>query len=289
MNYLILGASGQLGREFQKQMSRSGVPFVAADRVSCDITSEAEVERLLDRHKPTTVINCAAYNQVDEAEDKPDLAFAVNAQAVKTLAVSCDKRRIKLVHYSTDYVFDGLKGRPYVEADRPNPLSVYAKSKLAGEEYLRNLSRDHLLFRVSWVIGPGRQNFLYKVRQWMEKSDTLRIAEDEVSVPTLADTVVQATLQALLAGLRGTFHLTNSGQASRCELVRYYLQIMGIKDKTVVPVPFSSFALKARRPGYSVMSNAALSEVLGLTIPDWRVNLREYLGQPGEGRDGSAG
>ncbi|NTV30091.1 MAG: dTDP-4-dehydrorhamnose reductase [Candidatus Omnitrophica bacterium] len=275
---LIFGANGQLGRAFVRLLDASGVSFVSADRAACDITRPTEVERLLDLHRPTVAVNCTAYNLVDDAEDNPELAFAVNAEAVKTVAAAAAQRQIKFVHYSTDFVFDGCKRQPYVESDMPNPLSVYAKSKLAGEEYTKAAGGDYLLFRVSWVVGDGKQNFLYKVSQWAAKTDTLRIADDEVSVPTSADTIARVSRQAWQEGLSGLYHLASSGQASRYELTRFYLDLIGLKDKTVLPVPMASFPAKARRPGYSVLSNAALSRALGVTLPDWKEGLQEFFG-----------
>ncbi|MEI6437312.1 MAG: dTDP-4-dehydrorhamnose reductase [Candidatus Omnitrophota bacterium] len=282
---VIFGGDGQLGSEFQQRLRRLQVPFVAADIAQCDITKAFAVEHFLEEQKPDLLINCAAYNQVDLAEDNPEAAFAVNAKAPGILARACAGRGIFLVHYSTDYVFDGTKGLLYTEQDAPNPLGVYGASKLEGERQVQAAGGNFLIFRLSWVIGPGQQNFLYKLRQWAEKNDTLKITEDEVSVPTFTRTVVDVTLAARSAGLKGLWHLTNSGQASRFELATEFFRLAGIK-KTLIPVPVSSFNLRALRPPCSAMSSAALAKALGIVIPDWRAGLKKYMSEQIEGAVG---
>ena len=277
MQVVITGADGQLGAAFQKELTRRHVPFQGTDIATCDITKSASVEALLDAHKPTVLINCAAYNLVDEAEAKRDFAYAVNALAVKVLASACRERNIKFVHYSTDYVFDGQKGAVYTEDDAPHPLNVYGLSKFEGETFARTLIADHLVFRTSWVYGEGQQNFLYKVSQWASKNKVLRISEDEISVPTSVEDLVQVTLAALDQGTRGLYHLTSSGHASRYEWARYFFQAAGM-DVEVVPVPMSSFQLKAARPPFSAMSNRKISDVLEMTIPAWQEGVDRYVG-----------
>ncbi|MBF0123245.1 MAG: dTDP-4-dehydrorhamnose reductase [Candidatus Omnitrophica bacterium] len=276
MKVVITGADGQLGTEFKKEFLRRNVPFFGTDISICDITKPASVDVLLDAHKPTVLINCAAYNLVDEAETKCDLAYAVNAQAVKVLASACQVRHVKFVHYSTDYVFDGRKGDVYAENDEPHPLNVYGLSKYEGETLARSFVADHLVFRTSWVYGEGQQNFLYKLKQWASKNKVLQISEDEVSVPTSVEDLVQVTLAALENGVKGMYHLTSSGYASRYEWARYFFQDSGV-DVEVVPVPMASFQLKAVRPSFSAMSNRKISEILGITIPAWQEGVDKYL------------
>ncbi|MBF0503486.1 MAG: dTDP-4-dehydrorhamnose reductase [Candidatus Omnitrophica bacterium] len=276
MKILVLGSRGQLGGEFQRYFTRTKTPFAAADRRDCDITRKENITAILGKTRPDVVINCTAYNLVDDAEDNPALAYAVNAQALDFLAHSCRELHIKLVHYSTDYVFNGDKTSPYCENDDACPLNVYGQSKLAGEKHVIEMA-DSLLLRVSWLIGSGRQNFLYKVKNWIEKSDTVRICDDEISVPTFASSVVELTDRALKMGLTGLYHVTNTGEASRYQLVVSYFDAMGIKGKTVVPVGGASFSLKAKRPKYSVMSNGRIAQALGVNVPDWNESLQKYV------------
>jgi len=276
MKVVITGADGQLGLAFQKELARRQVAFFGTDISTCDITNAKSVDALLDLHQPTVLINCAAYNLVDDAEAESDVAFAVNAHAVKILALACATRKIKFVHYSTDYVFDGQKGACYTEEDTPNPLNVYGISKRDGENWARTLVADHLVLRTSWVYGEGQQNFLYKVTQWASKNKVLRMSADEVSVPTSVEDLVQVTLLALDKGITGLYHLTSSGYASRYEWAKYFLGSVGA-DVSVAPAPMASFQLKAARPLFSAMSNEKISAALGVTIPSWQKGVDRYV------------
>lgn len=273
---VITGAEGQLGRAFGRELSRRGSPFFGTDLSGCDITDPAAVEALLAAQHPGVLINCAAYNLVDESQDKPDPAFAVNAGAVKAMAAACQARGIKLVHFGTDYVFDGRKNDLYTEDDAPHPLNVYGESKREGEDFARSLCADHLVLRTSWVYGEGRQNFLYKVAQWAAKNRVLRISADEVSVPTSVDDLVSVTLKALERELTGLYHLTSSGYASRYELAKYFLKAAGL-DVLAVPVPLASFQPRVPRPVFSAMSNRKISGELGIRIPEWQEGVEHYV------------
>ena len=276
MKIVITGADGQLGLAFQKECARRDISAFGTDVSTCDITRAEAVAALLDAHKPSVLINCAAYNLVDDAETKPDLAFAVNAQAVKVLAEACQRRGIKLVHYGTDYVFDGQKCDLYTEEDLPHPLNVYGASKCEGETFARTLVADRLVFRTSWVYGEGKQNFLYKVWGWAQKNKVLRISADEVSVPTSAEDLVQVTLEALDQGLNGLYHVTSGGYASRYEWAKYFLKMAG-QEVLTVPVPLSYFQPKVARPLFSAMSNQRISAELGIRIPSWEEGVEKYV------------
>lgn len=285
MKFLITGADGQLGKAFIEYFMRTGISFVSARHEDCDICCEDAVRQLLDTSRPDVVINCAAYNQVDEAEDHGALAFAVNTQAPRLMARNCLSRRIKMVHFSTNYVFDGRKRQPYIESDPTCPISVYGKSKLEGEVGVLEVSKEHLIFRVSWVIAsPGPRNFLYKINDWIAAQDVLRIADDEISTPTFAFQIIQVVEASLKTGLGGMYHLASSGEASRYELTKTFLDYTGVKGKKIIPVSMASFSLKAQRPNYSVLSNHALGRKLGINFPDWRDELKMYLGALSQGR-----
>ncbi len=266
--FLITGADGQLGNEFKNIFSERGLCFVAPEREECDITSFTQMEEIICEVRPDVIINCAAYNLVDEAEEKSELAYLVNSDAIGNLAELCKKNNIFLVHYSTDYVFDGKKKESYTEDDIPNPLNIYGKSKLKGEQIIRESLSDFLLFRVSWVMGRGKQSFLHKILNWVVKSHVLKISSDEVSAPTYTEDIVNVTLLSLKRGLRGLYHLTNSGYTSRYELAKYLILKLGLGNK-VVPVPMSVFNTKAKRPSFSCMSNKRIAEELGISIPRW--------------------
>lgn len=276
MKILMTGANGQLGLAFQKELTREKIPFFGTDLSGCDITDEKQVSRLLDQQKPSVLINCAAYNLVDDAEQKPELAFAINSHAVKILAMACRERHVKFVHFGTDYVFDGAKKALYVEEDIPNPLNVYGQSKLAGEQNALSESENALIIRTSWLYGQGPQNFLFKVAQWAKNQKVLKVADDEVSVPTSAELLVDLTLRALNKKLSGLYHGVSSGYASRFELAKYFMHAAGL-HVAVDPVPAATFPSKAKRPLFSAMSNRKISDELGIKVPVWQDGVDWYV------------
>ncbi|OGW45459.1 MAG: NAD(P)-dependent oxidoreductase, partial [Nitrospirae bacterium GWC2_57_9] len=215
----------------------------------------------------------------DKAEQEREKAYAVNAKGPENLARAAAATGAVMVHFGSDYVFDGLKEQGlYTEEDVVNPLNVYGKSKLAGEASVGKEHDRHLIFRLSWVFGDGQQNFIYKLRSWAESSDHLKIACDEFSVPTYTETVVDATLLALRQGLIGRYHLTNSGFCSRYEWAKMVLTVLGIK-KFIRPVSMDEFKLPAPRPKFSAMANERLSRKLDMNIPGWEEAVSSFLQQ----------
>ena len=280
VRYLITGAKGQLGAEFTKTLSNLKVEFLALDRNRLDITDFGTVLFALKEFKPHVVINCAAYNLVDRAEEEFEKALRVNCLGVANLAIACSETKAFLVHYSTDYVFDGQKEGLYIEEDKPNPLSKYALSKYLGEIQVGNIWERSLIFRTSWVYGQGKQNFLYKLREWAGAKEYLKIACDEFSVPTSTATIVEITLKALDQGLTGLYHLVNSGYASRYEWAKEYFRLKGIR-KFIYPAYQHEFTLPAKRARWSAMSNELISKVLNLEIKSWQEALKDFIKEGG--------
>lgn len=278
MKFFITGARGQLGQEFQKTLRKHDYKFVAFDREGLDITDLNAVIEKVSEHSPNVVINCASYNLVDKAEEDFDNARSVNASGVNNLAAACNDKNILLVHYSTDYIFDGTKEDFYIEEDEPNPINKYGESKLYGEQLLRQEADRFLLFRVSWVFGDGRRNFLSKILEWAKEKRILKIVSDQISVPTYTEDIVNVTLFALNKGLKGIYHLTNSGYASRYEVARFFVEQMGMEN-LVLPVTSDFFPSLAKRPFFSAMSNRKLSRELNIDIPDWRLGIERYIRQ----------
>ncbi|MFA6455776.1 MAG: dTDP-4-dehydrorhamnose reductase [Bacteroidota bacterium] len=274
--YLILGANGQLGKQFAKDLASRKLTVLAPDEKDCDITSVDVLSRYLDTTKPSIVINCAAYNAVDMAEQQSETAFLINTKAPGTIASLCAERKIVLVHYSSDYVFDGAKGDRYTEQDGVNPLNVYGKSKRGGEEAVLASGTQALVLRTSWVFGNGTQNFIHKMLQWSQKNPVLRLTADEVSVPTSTIDLVDITIRAIDKGLTGLYHCTNSDYASRYEWGRYVAKKLSLSS-TIIPVPMSMFPSPAQRPLFSAMSNHRLQTDLGIVIPDWRDAVDRFI------------
>ena len=270
MNYLIVGKNGQLAKAFARRLESISAEYHAPDESRCDITNAAGIRDIVDSFRPGVIINCAAYNLVDRAEDERDAAFAVNAGGPRILAEAARDRGAFLVHFGSDYVFDGTKESDlYREEDATNPLNEYGRSKLAGEQAVQEvLAGRSLVLRLSWVFGEGQQNFIVKLLQWSRSQEFLRVASDEVSVPTWTETVVDATLRALEQGVTGLYHLTNSGYCSRYEWAREILRRKGI-DKFVRPVSMDVFNLPAKRPRFSAMSSQRITDALNITPPSW--------------------
>jgi dTDP-4-dehydrorhamnose reductase len=276
MKFLVCGHIGQLGSEFCKYFDSNGLSYQGLDINEINISDTNSVISQIKLIGPDIVINCAAYNLVDKAEDTPGDAYAVNTIGAANLALACDLQRAKLVHFSTDYVFDGAKGLPYLEEDNANPINTYGKSKLLGEKMISSILGDYLIFRLSWLYGNGKQNFITKLLELSDNQDTLKIAEDETSVPTYTGTVVWLTMKALEENLKGLYHLTSGGKASRLDWAREIFDSLSIK-KEIEAVSMDYFNLAAHRPKNSAMSNVLLSSLLGVTIPDWQMDLRYFL------------
>lgn len=276
MKYLIAGRNGQLAQAFIKSFMLGSMDFSAPDESELDICESRVVEAVIAAYKPDVVLNCAAYNLVDRAERDHEKAVAVNAIGAKHLAEAAARNKAILVHFGTDYVFDGTKENGlYTEEDRVNPLNEYGKSKLLGEDLVRMTFDDALILRLSWVYGEGKQNFIGKFSEWARNNEYLKIACDEFSVPTCTDTVVNMTLKSLDAGLRGLFHLTNSGFCSRYEWATFMAKCLGL-TKFIRPVSMDVFSLPAKRPKFSAMSNQRLARALRVNIPTWEEAVESF-------------
>lgn len=276
MKYLIVGSKGQLGLEFCEALRALNKKVIALSKQELDITNFNKVIETFEDIKPSIVINCSAYNLVDKAEEDYIEAIKINAFGVKNLAIASKKHNSLLIHYSTDYVFDGKKETLYTEEDIPNPLSTYGKSKLIGEVVLKEETDNYLIFRVSWLYGKGTQNFLHKLVIWSKDKEILEVPYDEISVPTSTKTTVSVTLKAIDEGLRGLYHLTNTGHASRYEWAKEFFAMIG-KNTIIYPVSKDIFNLPARRPGFSAMGNKKISDLLNVNIPHWKNELESYV------------
>lgn len=276
IKYLILGGKGQLGKEFSLRFEKSGEKFISLDSKQLDISDLNSVVKSISEIKPEIIINTAAYNQVDLAEKDYHLAYKVNSLAINNLVFAAKQINSFIVHYGTDYVFDGEKTDGlYTEDDIPNPLSMYGKSKHMGELFLENY-QNSLLLRLSWVFGDGNQNFIYKFMNWTKNNNILKISADEVSVPTSTKTIVDITLRALEKGITGKYHLANTGYCSRYEYAKYISEVKNLKN-IIYPVSMDSFNLPAKRPRFSAMNNQRISNLLETDIPDWKSVVRDYL------------
>lgn len=277
MKYLITGKNGQLAQAFINKFKGRSIDFSAPEESQLDITDYTTAINVVTAYRPDVIINCAAYNLVDKAEQDKGGVFAVNATGPKNLARAAASQNALLVHFGSDYVFDGQKENGlYTESDPVNPLNEYGKSKLAGEQHVMEEMDRYLVLRLSWVFGAGKQNFIYKLTEWARNNEYLKIACDEFSVPTYTGMVVDITLKALEQGMTGRYHLTNSGFCSRYEWAKLILNTTGVK-KFIRPVTMDVFTLPAKRPKFSAMTNSKLAGLLNIEIPAWEESVRSFL------------
>lgn len=273
MKVLVIGADGMLGESLVEILKDSHE--VTEARIEfLDITDKDAIKKVLSSQTPEVVINCAAYTDVDGCEDKKDTAYAVNADGVKNLAVACSARSIKLIHISTDYVFDGKKNDPYLEDDPVNPINEYGRSKLKGEEYIRETLNDHLIVRTQWLYGKGGHNFVKTIIKLSKEKDSLSVVNDQTGCPTYADDLSNAIKNLVEKGRTGTYHAANSGSCTWYEFALEILKIAGITTK-VVPIKTEESARPAMRPANSVLDCGKLKRDTGFTFRPWQKALRE--------------
>ena len=282
MRILLLGKFGQLGWELHRTLSPLG-EIVALDYPEIDLTQGDNICQLVRDTHPKVIVNATAYTAVDRAESEPETAQAVNTQAPGLLAEQAVTVGAALIHYSTDYVFDGTKGSDYIETDIPNPLGVYGQSKLNGERVIEQVGGAYLILRTSWVYSLRRPSFVAKVLDWSRQQTTLRVVSDQVSNPTWARMLAEITALLLSKGApdivgfleerRGIYHLAGSGHASRFEWAQSILKHDPKPNeqitKEVIPAKSSDFPTPARRPLVSALNCDRFSDTFGLRLPDW--------------------
>jgi len=278
---ILFGGAGQLGYEIQREFSARGYTVFSYDRSGVDITDAAAVERVIASSGADLVVNTAAYNMVDVAEIEPHAAYQVNALAVRNISVACRQAGAKLVHFSTDYVFDGTKGSPYTEEDRPHPLGAYAVSKLCGELYARAYLDDLLVLRTSGVFGPAgmrtaRGNFVELMLRLAASGQPIRVVEDMVASPTYAPALAHVTAELVQRGAQGTFHAGGGTAISWFDYARLIFSCAGLQPE-LKATREREYRTPARRPVYSALSNAKI-ESLGIgPMPTVEKAIRSYL------------
>lgn len=277
----IFGSAGQLGQELEKVFTARGYETRCWDRAALDIADGAMVEQALASFDPGAVINAAAYNQVDVAEKEPVAAFQVNALAVRNIALACRQTGARLVHFSTDYVFDGRASRPYRETDPTHPLGAYAVSKLAGELYAQAYLDDPLIIRTSGVFGPGglrtpRGNFVELMLRLAAGGHPIRVVEDHVASPTYAPALAERTLQLLELNASGVVHCGGGTAISWYDYARLIFEAAGLKPE-LRPTDEREYRTPARRPRYSALDNSRLEALGAAPMPPLEEAVRDYL------------
>jgi dTDP-4-dehydrorhamnose reductase len=280
-NVVVFGAAGQLGVELVQTFRARGFAVHPFNRASVDITDLPLLERTLAPLDPRVVINAAAYNQVDVAEQEPQAAYAANGLGVRNLAVACRQLDALLVHFSTDYVFDGMLGRPYNEDDRPRPLGAYAVSKLAGELYAQAYLDNPLIIRTSGVFGPGglrtaRGNFVEVMLRLAASGQPIRVTEDHVASPTYAPALAEKTADLIASPHRGLFHIGGGRAISWFEFAAAIFRAAGLSPE-LKPTNEREYRTAARRPKYSALENARLASCGIAPMPPMEEALSAYM------------
>jgi dTDP-4-dehydrorhamnose reductase len=305
---LLTGKNGQIGRELERLLPHVG-EVTALDRQQLDLSSPDEIRRAFQTFRPALIVNAAAYTAVDKAETDEITARSVNAHAVAVLAEEAKKFGASIVHYSTDYVFDGLKTTPYDENDAPNPINVYGKTKLEGELAIQQSRVPHLIFRASWIYSRYGHNFLLTILRLAAEKEELRVVRDQIGAPTWSREIASATVKILsrlygqdhesLSDFSGLYHITAAGETSRHEFAGAILEEAALATKItpwimratrnklliarrVIGIATQEYPTPAQRPPYSVLSNHRLMEAFGIRMQHWRAGLHSAFESAGD-------
>jgi dTDP-4-dehydrorhamnose reductase len=278
---LVFGRTGQLGWELRHKLACLG-PIATVGSPEVDFAKPETIRDAVRAASPAAIVNAAAYTAVDKAESEPELAMAINGTAPGVLAEEAKRLGSLLVHYSTDYVYDGTKQGPWVETDAPNPLNVYGKTKLAGDEAIAAVGCDHLIFRTSWVYGARGNNFLLTMLRLSKERAELRVVDDQTGAPTSSECIAQATADVLaqvlgpagggLQGRSGIYNMACSGATTWFGFAKALIErsvSLGAGTPKLIPIPTSEFPRPATRPANSRLSGLRLEEAFGVRMPDW--------------------
>jgi dTDP-4-dehydrorhamnose reductase len=300
-NILLTGTNGQVGQELQKLLPSLG-ELAGFDRQGLDLLDPVAIRNVIRNVRPKLIVNAAAYTAVDRAESDEVAAYAINAEAPRIMAEEAKKVGAAVIHYSTDYVFDGTKNSPYFEDDATNPISAYGRTKLAGEEAIRRSGVPHLILRTAWVYGTRGKNFLLTILRLASEREELRIVQDQLGAPTWCREIARGTVSVLKGFLReqdpvrrlllasGTYNMTAAGTTNWYEFARaileegrqlpasvpWYSSAMNgrpLITSRILPISTDQYPTPACRPPYSVLSNARLNQTFGVHLPDWREQL----------------
>jgi dTDP-4-dehydrorhamnose reductase len=280
---LLTGATGQLGRELLHTLAPLG-EIIAPSRVAFDLTDTASIQIFLRSHRPHWIVNAAAYTAVDQAETNQPLAFAINADAVRTIGLEARAIDATVLHFSTDYVFDGLSSSPYVETDQPNPINVYGASKRAGEQALLQTGANALIFRTSWVFGATGKNFLNTIIKLAQERATINVVDDQHGAPTWSRDLARMTAHIIATGnpTPGIYHAAAAGETTWAGFAIEALRQLALRKPsenlaTITPVPTSDYPTPAARPANSRLNCNKLAQTFDWRMMDWRQSLSQVI------------
>ncbi len=275
----VCGSRGQIGQAVNDVVDKLEFEMLDTDLDDLDVTDTDEVLRFGEMNRPDIIINCSGMTDIEACEENPSMAYKVNALGARNLAIVASKMQAKMVQLSTDDVFDGKSTAPYTEFDRTNPVTIYGKSKLAGENYVKEFTSKHFIVRSTWVYGKG-SNFITNFLQRAEAGGEIAVASDQFGSPTSANELARFLLHLVHTSEYGTYHATNRGICSRYAFAEEILKMTG-KQVTLQPVPTLMDELSKVRPAYAVLDNFIMSMVPVYDFPQWQDSLREYLTERG--------
>ena len=289
MKILIIGASGQLGCELVQQAFSCNATVETPTRHQMDITKISQIENTIAKTQPSLVINAAAYTNVDRAETEPELAFAVNKTGTANLAQSCRERQIPLIHISTDYVFNGKKGKPYWEKDPTTPLGVYGQSKAEGEEKLRSILKAHIILRTSWLYSIFGHNFVKTILKLGQENEEISAVADHYGSPTSAADLAEALLKIAFHIVKkpkilwGTYHYCGNGIITWHEFAETILAMArffgSIRTRRVKPITTDEYPTPARRPAFTALDCSRIKKNFGIIPKPWQASLQQTIGK----------
>lgn len=287
MRILLTGANGQVGKEIQHAVPRSGYECIALTRAECDIANADSVQQAIKTHKPAIVINAAAYTAVDRAEQESELAFAINATGALNLARACQKDGAALIHLSTDYVFNGDSTIPYTETDAVNPLGVYGQSKWQGEVAIRDVLPQHIILRTSWVFGAHGSNFVKTILRLAREREKLSVVADQRGCPTSAKSIALAIWQIIAKintiGIEnapwGTYHYTDAPETNWYAFAKEIIELnkSTISVRELLPIATDQYPTLAKRPSYSVLNCKKIADAFQIEQQDWLGALQDVV------------
>jgi dTDP-4-dehydrorhamnose reductase len=282
MKIFLIGKNGQVGRELDIRAKKFGYDCVSYTKDELDITDSEKIIKKIEKEKPGFVINASAYHVVPDCEAYPEKAFLINSVAVNKLAAICESKNIGLVHFSTDYVFDGLKGSPYGELDKPNPLQMYGISKLAGEYGVLNYCKKRIIIRASYVYGgkkgsrAKKGNFVLNILNQAKEKKELEASSEMIVSPTYAVDLAEATIKLIgTKKAKGIYHLPNDGYCSLAEFSTHIIKYSNLKSK-IIPVERGEKNITLHRPLFSALENTRAKK-LNIVLPNWKKSLRKYI------------
>lgn len=279
LKIFVTGAKGQLGIDVINAFSNTN-EIEGHDVDTLDISNIDSTVKMIKASKPDLIINCAAYTNVDGCEENIDLAYKVNAIGARNLAAAALESNSRLLHISTDFVFDGRGNKPYIEFDNPNPLSIYGKSKLAGEELIREICPRHYILRTAWLYGKNGNNFVKTMLRLASERKTLTVVNDQFGSPTFTDDLVKAMGTVMNTEAYGTYHATNNGQCSWNDFAKAIFKHAGVDGIEVLPMTSEELNRPAERPKYSVLKNYMLELQFNHVMRDWEESLIGYFKDP---------